>query len=243
MTVQVLEELPTLVNFRDVGGLQTGDGRRLKSGILYRGDSLQDVTTAEARTLVDGLGVRYIIDLRRGEEAVQQGRGPLVDYPVGYLNIPLIDVDGPPGPPGRVLLDQYLDHLEHDVNLPLAVETVAHAIHRPTIVHCAAGKDRTGLTLLLVELLAGVTPEQAAMDFMRTADNIGAIVTRLRGWKRYSDNMDRLSGEIYRCEEHSVIGLLEELHGRYGSADEWAARKGVSSETITILRDRLLDPR
>lgn len=240
MTTQVPSRLPTLANFRDVGGLRTENGGQLRPRVLFRGDSLQDITADEVDTLVHDLGIRYVIDLRTGEEAVQQGRGPLHARPIAYLNVPLIDVDGPMGPPGRVLLDHYLSHLDHDPNLPLAVETVAHTVRMPTLVHCAAGKDRTGLTMLLVELLAGVTPEDAKADFLRTADNIAAIITRLRGWKRYSDNMNRLSEEIYRCEEHSVTGLLEEMSIRYGSAAEWAAVKGIPNHVVDLLRQRLV---
>jgi protein tyrosine/serine phosphatase len=107
-------------------------------------------------------------------------------------------------------------------------------------VHCAAGKDRTGLTLLLVELLAGVTEEDARADFLRTAENMPAIVTRLRGWQRYADNMARLTDEIYRCEAHSIDGVLSELNERYGTAERWARAKGVPAETIDQLRNRLL---
>jgi protein tyrosine/serine phosphatase len=241
MTVQhTSPTFTTLTNFRDVGGLRTEGGQQLRGRRLFRADSLQDITADEADTLVEELGIRYVVDLRTGEEAMQQGRGPLHAKPVSYLNVPLIDVDGPMGPPGRVLLDHYLDHLEHDVNLPVAVETIAYAVRFPTVVHCAAGKDRTGLTILLVELLAGVMPEEAKADFLRTSENIAAIVARLRGWKRYADNMARLTDEIYRCEEHSVDGLLEELFARYGSAAGWAEAKGVTSEAVTMLRDRMV---
>jgi protein-tyrosine phosphatase len=241
MTASALAGLTSLVNLRDVGGLRTADGRRLRTGLLYRGDSVQDITEAEADVLVDTLGVRYVIDLRTGPEAVQQGRGPLADRPVSYLNIPLVDVDGPTGPPGRVILDQYIDHLHRDPNLPIAVEVVAGAVRCPTLVHCAAGKDRTGLTMLLVELLCGVTPEDAKADFLATAANMDAICTRLRRWPRYARNMERLSAEVYRCEESSVVGLIEELERRYGSAEEWARAMQVPWQSVDLLRERLVE--
>jgi len=232
--------LSTMVNFRDVGGLRTERGRQIRPGRLFRGDSVQDITSAEVDTLIDKLGIRYIIDLRTGEEAIQQGRGPLGDQPVNYLNIPLVDVAGPIGPPGRVLLDHYLDHLERDPNLPVAIEAVANAVRLPTLVHCAAGKDRTGVTMLLVELLVGVTEEDAKSDFLATAENMSEIVTRLRRWRRYADNMAKLTEEIYRCEENSIDGLLKELKDRYGTAEQWALEKGVPTDMIGQLRVRLL---
>lgn len=233
-------DLPSFTNFRDVGGLRTLDGRQLRPGILYRSDSVQDITETEAKILVDELGLRYVIDLRRGSEAVQQGRGPLADLQVNYANVPLIDVDGPNGPPGHVVLGQYVDHLDHDPNLPIGVETVAHCVRYPTLVHCAAGKDRTGMTMLLVELLCGVTIEDARADFLVTRANMEAIRNRLRGWPRYERNMARLSAEIYECEPHTIDGLIEALEQKYGSAVEWARSKGLPDESITLLRERLV---
>lgn len=234
-------DLPTFRNFRDVGGLRTADGGQLRSGLLFRSDSVQDISESEADLLVDKVGLRYVVDLRTGPEAVQQGRGPLAFRPVNYLNIPLVDVDGPKGPPGRVLLDFYIDHLDNDPNLPIAVEAVANAVRCPTLVHCAAGKDRTGLTMLLVELLCGVTPVEAKADFLVTSTNMEAIRTRLRGWPRYAHNMATLSAEIYRCEEHSVDGLIEALEQNYGTAESWAQAKGVPRQSIELLRDRLVE--
>ncbi len=229
-----------LANFRDVGGLPADGGRRIRPGRLFRSDSLQELADGDITNFVDRLGIRYIIDLRTAEESVQQGRGPLGGYPIGYLNVPLVDVDAPSGPPGQVVLTQYVQHLDHDPNLPLAVEMVAHAVRLPTVVHCAAGKDRTGVVLALVELLLGVPEEHVVADYMATAANMAPILDRLRRWPRYADNMARLPAEIYRCEEHVIHGLLDAITSRYGGAEGWAARRGVDPEAVHRLRDRLL---
>lgn len=229
-----------LANFRDVGGLPAADDRQIRSGRLFRSDSLQELGDGDITNFVDRLGIRYIIDLRTAEESVQQGRGPLGSYPIGYLNVPLVDVDAPSGPPGQIVLTQYLQHLEHDPNLPLAVEMVAHTVRLPTVVHCAAGKDRTGVVLALVELLLGVAEEHVVADYMRTAANIEPVLARLRRWPRYAANMAKLPAEIYRCEEHVIRGLLRELPRRYGGAAGWARQRGIGPDVVQQLRDRLL---
>jgi protein-tyrosine phosphatase len=229
-----------LANFRDVAGLPAGDGRHIRNGRLFRSDSLQELDDADVVTLVDRLGIRFIIDLRTADEAVQQGRGPLRAHPIGYLNVPLVDVDAPAGPPGQVVLTQYLQHLEHDPNLPLAVEMVAHTVRFPTVVHCAAGKDRTGVVLALVELLLGVPEEHVIADYMVTAANIAPILARLRRWPRYAHNMARLPAETYRCEDHVIRDLLAELTSRYGGAEQWARSRGIDSSVVQQLKDRLL---
>lgn len=229
-----------LANFRDVGGLPAADDRQIRSGRLFRSDSLQELGDGDITNFVDRLGIRYIIDLRTAEESVQQGRGPLGSYPIGYLNVPLVDVDAPSGPPGQVVLTQYLQHLDHDPNLPLAVEMVAHTVRLPTVVHCAAGKDRTGVVLALVELLLGVPEEHVVADYMRTAANIELVLARLRRWPRYADNMAKLPAETYRCEEHVIRGLLDELSRRYDGAAGWARQRGIGPDMVQQLRDRLL---
>lgn len=229
-----------LANFRDVGGLPADGGRQIRGGRLFRSDSLQELAGDDITNIVDRLGVRYIIDLRTSEESVQQGRGPLAGYPIGYLNVPLVDVDAPAGPPGQVVLTQYLQHLEHDPNLPLAIEMVAHTVRLPTVVHCAAGKDRTGVVMALVELLLGVPAEHVVADYMRTAANMDVVVARLRRWPRYADNMAKLPEEIYRCEEHVIRGLLDGLAERYGGAGGWARYQGIGPDVVRRLRDRLL---
>lgn len=229
-----------LANFRDVGGLPAADDRQIRSGRLFRSDSLQELGDGDITNFVDRLGIRYIIDLRTAEESVQQGRGPLGSYPIGYLNVPLVDVDAPSGPPGKVVLTQYLQHLDHDPNLPLAVEMVAHTVRLPTVVHCAAGKDRTGVVLALVELLLGVPEEHVVADYMRTAANIELVLARLRRWPRYAGNMAKLPAETYRCEEHVIRGLLDELSRRYGGTVGWARQRGIGPDVVQQLRDRLL---
>jgi protein-tyrosine phosphatase len=227
-------------NFRDIGGLATADGGQLRSGRLFRSGSLQELTDQDVRVLVDRLAVRYVVDLRTAAEAVEQGRGRLGAYPVCYLNVPLVDVDAPTAPPGRVVLQQYLDHLEADPNLPLAIEVIANAVAHPTVIHCAAGKDRTGVVAALIELCLGVPEEQVVADYMVTASHMDAVLARFRRWPRYAHRMTVLPAEIYRCEEHVIRGLLGAIGERYGGARAWALSRGVPAGALAQLRRHLV---
>ena len=82
---------------------------------------------------------------RRSRRAVDRwpGAGLLRERPAGRRRLTR-------GRTGELTVTQYLDHLEHDPNLVVAVELVASVVHRPTVLHCAAGKDRTGVVTALV---------------------------------------------------------------------------------------------
>lgn len=228
-------------NFRDLGGMPTSDGRHIIPGRLFRSDTLQALTDADVKLVMEELGVRCIIDLRSAREAVQEGRGSLGRYPLCYVNVPLIDVDSPHGEPGELTVNQYLDHLDSDENLVLAINVLASLIAFPTVVHCAAGKDRTGVFVCLVLLLLGVPEESVAYDYLLTAENMARIVDRFRTWPRYANNMKSLPAEIYRCDTKTIEILLVELKSRFGGAREWARQKGISEETIEKIRRNLIE--
>jgi len=228
-------------NFRDLGGLSTVDGRRTRYGRLFRSDTLQALTDDDVARLLDEYHITFVIDLRTAEEAVSEGRGPLGRLSVCYANVPLVDVDSPFGEAGDLVVNQYLDHLEHDPNLVIALDLLAHTGGRPTVFHCAAGKDRTGVVTALLLRIIGVAEEDIVADYLATAQNMERIVARFREWPRYRRNMATLPAEIYRCEEHVIRKFLRELDSRYGNARDWARQKGLSKEAITRLESVLLD--
>ncbi len=228
-------------NFRDLGGLPTADGRRTRYGRLFRSDTLQELTEDDVDRLLHDYGITYIVDLRTAEEAVTEGRGPLGRLPVCYVNVPLADVDSPSGVPGELVVRQYLEHLECDPNLVTALDLLAHVARRPTVLHCAAGKDRTGVVTALLLRILGVTEEAVVADYLATAKNMERIVARFRRWPRYRRNMAMLPEEIYRCEEHTIRVFLQELESRYGGARNWALRKGLSEQVMARLEAVMLE--
>jgi len=227
-------------NFRDLGGMRTRGGV-LRSGRLFRSDTLQELTDDDVARLVDELRIAFVIDLRQAAEAVEEGRGPLARLAVCYANVPLVDLDSA-GAPGELTATQYLDHLEHDPNLVVAVELVASVVHRPTVLHCAAGKDRTGVVTALLLGLLGVAHEQIVEDYMVTATNMDRITERFGRWPRYRQNMASLPAEIYRVEERTIRTFLRELDHRYGGAAGWARARGVDPEVERRLAAALLVP-
>jgi hypothetical protein len=181
-------------NFRDLGGLPASGGRRTRPGLLFRSDTLQALTEADVAHLIRSLGVMLVMDLRDADEAVEQGRGLLGTSPLCYVNLPLEAAptagEAPAaasggGGRGGATLDFYLGHLESASSvLPLALQILAVSLTRPAVVHCAAGKDRTGLVVALVLGIAGVSDEAIVADYMATAQNMPRINERFQTWPR-----------------------------------------------------------
>jgi protein-tyrosine phosphatase len=125
----------------------------------------------------------------------QQGRGLLGQSSLGYVNLPLKAAPTAAGTPqaslpsaglGSATLDFYIGHLESSSSmLPLALQILAVSLTRPVVVHCAAGKDRTGLVVALALGIAGVSDEAIVADYLATAQNMPLINERFQAWPRY----------------------------------------------------------
>jgi protein-tyrosine phosphatase len=234
-------------NFRDLGGLPTADGRRVRRGRFFRSDTLQVLAEDDVAHLVDGLGVAAVVDLRSPAEAVEEGRGPIALHPrsVTYVNVPLgmarLEGWDRDAAPGVVTAQMYLEQITADPGVPLALELISVLAARPTVVHCTIGKDRTGVVVAMALLALGVDEETVVADYMASAANIDRMVERLRGWPRYAAHMGVIPDEFYRVEEAAVRRTLAGLRERYGDPAGWAAER-LAPGVVERLRAHLLEP-
>jgi hypothetical protein len=228
-------------NFRDLGGLRASPHHHVRPGVLFRSDTLQALSPADVSYLVDELWLELIVDLRIGPEAVTEGRGPMAATPVSYLNAPLRDLPISQLPAREQSVRFYLEHLASPTS-PLAtvVATVAALAGRPVLVHCAAGKDRTGLVTALLLRLLGVDDEEIVADYVRSAPNMTRIVERFRDWPRYRDHMAAVPAEVYQAQEYTIRGFLDGLDGFHGGAEAWAHSRGIDDVLLRRLREGLL---
>ena len=236
----------TVFNFRDLGGAPTVDGRTVHYGRLYRSDSLHRLTVAECGQLCT-LGVRTVLDLRRPYEIERDGRirdtGGLA-----YFNIHPVHREWNPARydpaegPARFLADRYLDMAEEGAaGLGEALRLIADPRHAPVVMHCFAGKDRTGVLAALTLSLLGVPDPQIATDYAlseRAQSSVSAQILADAG----DDGRDRTEPPIafMVCPPEAILLFLSGLRERYGSVLEFAAHAGVTEGDLASLRAHLL---
>jgi len=234
-----------LHNFRDVGGYPTQDGRTVRWGRLYRSDSLSKLQGDDWERFLS-LGVRTVIDLRYPWEIEARGRVPASDD-VAYYNVsiehrPYDQAALDPGvAPARYLADRYAEVVLDGVEeLRRVLAVIADGETAPVVVHCASGKDRTGIVAALVLALLGVSEVDIVADFALT----GLATERLvAAWR--ADNPDRtLRWPGYAQAPAELMSLfLGDLATRYGSVRGYVTdRLGVGDELIGAMRANLLTP-
>lgn len=229
-------------NVRDLGGLATRDGRATRRGRLYRSGALGALTDRDVSVLVDQLGLRTVLDLRRPPEVRGTPTTPLLQRGVTFLNFPFRTAVAIPGEPdARSLVEHYLYYLEADPK-PLigAVRALCSTETQPAIFHCAVGKDRTGtLAALLLDAL-GVERDLIGLDYEETGRSLERMVSILDGMPYYKTRLPN-SGLLYRTlHRTTATEFLNAVDHRHGGTEQWLTDHGLGSDELAALRHGML---
>jgi protein-tyrosine phosphatase len=235
-------------NFRDLGGLPTDDGGSTVFGSVFRSDALEHLTSEDVRVLRDRLGIQMVIDLRAHIETDGRSPGWATGEGIEVVSLPLSDAWEGWGTltdeTRRTLLARkYLSYIEvAGANLVAALERIAaNAGHRPTIIHCAVGKDRTGVLAAILLSLIGVQRDAIVADYLQTAGNMHRIMERLAASEIYRERVRTNPPEVYRAEAHTIRLFLAELDSLYGGAAGWARASGLTEGAFVRLRKALVE--
>ena len=230
-------------NFRDVGGYPGLDGRSVRWRTLFRSDSLHRLDEAD-REAFAALGVRTVIDLRRPKEIAKVGRIPERHAPTYRHIYPKhaewdaatlpdeVDVE-------RWLADRYLD-LARDGREAIvdALAVIADADAAPVVVHCMAGKDRTGVVCSVTLALLGVADADIAEDYALSHVAMG----RMTEWMVAADPAHVPLPDTFLAAPAGAMALfLRDLRTAYGSVEEYAFGGGFTPAQLAALRSHLLD--
>ncbi|AGZ45624.1 tyrosine-protein phosphatase [Actinoplanes friuliensis] len=227
-------------NFRDVGGYAGLDNRTVRWRRLFRADSLHRLKGDDLQTFSD-LGVRSVIDLRRVFEVEEHGRVPEAEG-LAYHNLVVKHIDwdtvAPSLPHERWLADRYLNFAEDgQEGLAAALSLIADPEAAPVVVHCMAGKDRTGVVCALTLSLLGVSDADIAQDYALTEVAMASLTAYLM---RTKPDLVQDKYHMFDCPQDAMLLFLGDLRDRYGSVEKYVREIGLSTDQIAAMRDHLL---
>jgi protein-tyrosine phosphatase len=233
-------------NFRDVGGYETVDGRRIRWGAVFRSDTLHRLTTADLERALE-LGVRTVIDLRSTDELTQWGRFPGTDR-VDFHHLPLFEQDalpyeplGPDDPEPPEGMGYIEMALAGRTALATALRVIAKGDHA-AVFHCAAGKDRTGILAALLLSTLGVPDEIIAADYQISEEALKPSFA----WAEENDEamaaeLAQLAPWMHQSRPEVMHAFLDMLREHHGSIDGYLVDAGLEPEVLDLLRARLLE--
>lgn len=229
-------------NFRDLGGWPAAGGRRLRRGWLYRSDALHRLTPADLARL-RALGIATVVDLRSSHEVELEGRGPLAAPPARYHHHPFFDGErrGAAATPQGDLAELYFQMLRFAAKpIARALETLA-ASETPSVFHCAAGKDRTGVLAAVLLSSLGVADEDVVEDYARTQAAMERVSARLRESDAYTYVFTELPPETLHARPETMSALLARARGEWGSLRAYARFAGAADGAFDALAARMVE--
>jgi hypothetical protein len=238
-----------LLGFREVAGLRTASGGRVRPGLLYRSGTPQFLMPDDARALVADTGIRTAIDLRLPHEVEREGRGPLADLAVRHVPNPFtirrLLAEGSSVAPmtgDDPLLETYLGYLRDDaaaVAGVIAELAVPGAL--PALVHCTVGKDRTGVAVALLLDAIGVLREDIVAEYAAGDADVAPAMERLRSMVTYGDAVDVYPRAAWAAPPRVMATFLETVDERHGGVAGLLATHGVTAAVVSRLSVLLVE--
>lgn len=224
-------------NFRDLGGYPTLDGRQTRRGLIYRSGALSQLTDSD-RAILKKLDIRTVFDLREAYEHANEGE----DKPgegVQVIHLPTsigrqaIRQQLATDPRAFRMVNFYLSSLPERIeyHAELFKQVVSHLDH-PLVIHCSAGKDRTGIVAALLLRLARVDDALIIADYAETDQHLAEYSAQWRSIFQGFGMPDFVIDEMLACPPETMARTLDYLDEQFGSAEEYLLRGGVTSEQI-----------
>jgi protein-tyrosine phosphatase len=248
-------------NFRDIGGHRTVDGRRVRTGQVFRAAHFAEATDADLAVL-ESLGIRVVIDFRGPAEIAAEGEDRL--WPGARLvSIPMHDpargndirtllYESPPEVVAEVYGEGraaeamtkgsvfFVTDADRVDQFGLMFRTIIDA-EGPAVFHCAAGKDRTGWGASLMLLALGV-PEQTVVDhYLESNLHRRDRSDRLRQFEAAGFDMEILQ-PFFDVREEYKRAALDAVEQHWGGIDGYL-RDGlrITDDELARFRERMLD--
>jgi protein-tyrosine phosphatase len=234
------------------------NARVVVPGVLLRSDNLQSLTARDVRRLVEREAVEVVLDLRTDAEVQLEGPGPLTREPRvriehrslyphsgGNTDLDAATVglwpktDGNPWPDEPPVVQAYMSYMSARPDSILAsIRAIANA-RGAVLVHCAAGKDRTGVVVALALDAAGVGREAIVSDYLATGERIDAIMDRLLSSPTYRPELEGHDPQAHAPVPGAIERMLELFDEEFGGSVAWLSSEGLSDVELELLRRRL----
>ena len=245
-------ELDGPSNFRDLGGLPVAGGGSTRTGLVYRADRLCTLSDADLRRL-EVAGIRHVLDLR-SEAEVSDFPDRL---PVGasYVRLPMTSDETFRT---RTIYERIVDREIKSYGEPEMVAgyvrilknfapsfvRIARQVGRgePLVVHCTAGRDRTGVAAMLLLDLAGVSAEYVVADYALSSERRPSLQhdhTEARSLRPLLEDLGldpARFAPLLEARPAVIAATLEELRDRWGGAAGYLSAAGVSDADIDATR-------
>ncbi len=245
-------------NFRDLGGLETQDGKTVRWGQVFRSDLLTNLTEADFLRL-NQIGISLVCDLRTRQERRtsptewkdgspmfvlapvsedEKGNGRSTDM-LSRIQSGKVSVEE-----GRTIFEQFytVTALESAPKFGAVLRSIANA-QRPSMFHCQGGRDRTGMTAAMLLQLLGVSRDTILADFVLSTKYLSERPTSVSAATTpEQQEIAKRYAEVIELQPRYIEATFRSIDKKYGSFDRYRRDGlGLTDEEVRKLKSRLLE--
>ena len=246
-------DFKSLLNFRDIGGIPASTDQRIREGIVYRSAN-PDRLNSHDNAILSSLRIRTIIDLRAPFEINKRfipfDHWEKVSLPLDFQQTtrermrPYIYRKDSRDIIAEISNDIYLEIV--DASAPVfgqIVEILATPGRSPVLIHCHAGKDRTGIIVALILLAMGVEKELIISDFMKSNDALIPYFKRYflmrkivsLGFFPYNNMLFAV-----KVKQRNIESVLNRIESHHGGIEGYLRHGGFDTLKLEVIRHALL---
>ncbi|GLH75091.1 protein-tyrosine-phosphatase [Geothrix limicola] len=218
--------LPVAFNFRDVGGLSLLDGNSVNRQCLFRSAEPEKLDLFSFQKFIRSQRIKTVIDLRSSDEQ-RKDYSNLVDVETQFLSVPLFESinrswANPKNTNALATARRYLEILEVGSSaIREIIGILSDKQNHPVLVHCAAGRDRTGIVIAVLLKLSGCESSELSNDYAKS---------------------DQAVSDGYRALPETIDHLFDLVNQKYSSLTAFMNANGVTNERIELMKKSLTRP-
>jgi protein-tyrosine phosphatase len=243
----------SILNFRDIGGIPAAGGRSLKKGIIYRSANPDRVSRRDIKRLHE-LGIRTIIDLRAPYEYKKNKRSAegieVIPMTLDFEKktreqlYPWLFRKNSEEKIAEISNSLYIDIIDGaGLVFRQFAEILLSSGRSPVLVHCQAGKDRTGIISALVQLLAGVERETIIRDYLKSNEELLPYFRRRMMFRKIITLGYFPASTILfaiSVKRNNIETVLERVENHYGGPQAYLAAAGFDMNKLPLLMKEIL---
>ncbi len=243
----------SIPNFRDIGGYPTEDGQSVRWGLVYRSSAIANLSDKDASALAE-LGIQMVCDMRSDDEVAELGD----ELPAGaeYVHLPaktqenrlerMLQLFINPASTQDLMTELYTDvMIDNNPQIFRQIfERIADSDNLPMVIHCAAGKDRTGLAVALLLRLLGVSEEMVIADYTQSNlfyDHYFKLAETVRRQLAALGVPDSATQPLLISKPEYMQRALNHITRKYGTVESYLRmRAKLDNSTLARIKENLL---
>lgn len=236
------------INFRDLSGIKTIDGRQIRSGLLYRSGAFSLITQQEQSFLANQLNLHYVLDYRDPDE-IKRNPDKLWQN-THYINVPANPLSNTitasltsdlgnahqtlkKNAPFDFMIKLYQLLPFNNTAYQKLSSILLNSQGRPLVQHCAVGKDRTGVGVALTLFALGVSEETVMQDYLLTEQLLSDYRENILSQYQHKMTPDEFEKRklIFAAKKEYLTAALNAIKTRHGTIDNWLSQEYQLNET------------